>query len=852
MFSQIQIRDEDLDSQRFLWRGMDRQNKPDVYEMKSMMFGPSCSPASAIFVKNKNAEDFKSEFPQVWVSCEKNMYMDDLLESADTREEASEHIRNVIEVHRRGGFHICNWTCNDKDVLQSIPEEFRASGYKNLNCETGLPTERVLGMWWNSEKDEFTFKLNLHKVDSEIRDGKRIPTKREVLSLLMSVFDPLGMIVHLIIKGRMLLQDVWKLGIGWDDKLSEDLFQRWLVWLSELKKITTISIPRCYDQLYTKAKSIELHSFCDASSQGFAAAAYFRIETEFHVRVVLVGAKAKVAPLQLMSIPRLELQAALLASRLSVTIEEEHDVKCHRKVFWSDSRIVLSWIRSYDKRFKIFVGHRVGEIQECTDSQDWKWVPTKENVADDATRDAKISDVSNSSRWFNGPDFLKLSEDKWPKETKLEDLDNMDNMVEFVALIVPPKIIPLPDIRRFSSWLKLVRSTAWMLRFVNNLKKRNKQIKKESFCELSAEELNQAEVLWIKQVQIEHFNEELTLLKSSKSVARSSKIFRLFPVLDLDEVLRIPGRLDQADLPSFVKSPYLLDPNHSFTKLLIQHHHELLGHQGQETIVNEIRQKYWILKLKTLVKKICRNCQNCKIQHCKPVIPQMGLLPSFRITPQSKPFVFTGLDFFGPFYVKVRRVKEKVYGVIFTCMTTRAIHVETSSSLSTDSAIMAIRRFVSRRGKPNSIFSDNATNFRGADRELKEAIQGFDQNQIQCKLSANGINWVFNPPGAPHFGGSWERLIRTVKTALRATLKGRITTLEVFQTLMVEAEHIVNSRPLTEVSCDVNDPNALTPNNFLIPNAGVVCSPGCFTDNKACLRKQWKQTQRLVDYFCTR
>jgi transposase InsO family protein len=230
----------------------------------------------------------------------------------------------------------------------------------------------------------------------------------------------------------------------------------------------------------------------------------------------------------------------------------------------------------------------------------------------------------------------------------------------------------------------------------------------------------------------------------------------------------------------------------------------------------------------------------------------MGQLPDFRLERSVRPFAVTGVDYFGPMEVKIGRRREKRYGALFTCMNTRAVHLELAESLDTDAAIMAIRRFVARRGCPSKMLSDNGTNFHGADNEMKKAIKELDTEKMQAEFAAKGMEWQFNPPSAPHMGGCWERLVQSVKKALKATLKEMVPKEAVLQTLLVEAENIVNSRPLTHVSVDPDDPESLTPNHFLIGSSSGNAAPGKFVEMDLCLRKQWRIAQRLVDRFWKR
>jgi hypothetical protein len=333
------------------------------------------------------------------------------------------------------------------------------------------------------------------------------------------------------------------------------------------------------------------------------------------------------------------------------------------------------------------------------------------------------------------------------------------------------------------------------------------------------------------------------------------KLWKLSPALDSDGVIILRGRLDHLPATTIVplqKKPVILDGHHPFTKLLVMDYHVRAGHGGREYIANELRQKFWIIGLRGLVKKTWMQCQFCRNRRAKAAAPEMGQIPLERLQQCSRPFIHTGMDYFGPIEVTVGRSRQKRYGALFTCMATRAVHIEIAHSLDTDSAIMAIRRFVSRRGAPEKLFSDNGTNFHGAERELREALEQIDQEKMLTELTQKKTEWKFIPPNSPHMGGVWERLVQSVKRALYSTLKETAPRDEVLLTLMCEAEHMVNSRPLTFVSSDPEDPEALTPNHFLIGRTSANQSPGEFDDADLILRRRWKISQRLSDHFWKR
>lgn len=855
MFPQVKIRLQDQSSQRFLWRSMETNREPDTYQMTSMIFGASCSPASAQYVKNRNAEEFREEYPEAFKAITQRHYMDDYLDSVKSEEEAIKRINEVQEIHSRGGFLICNWLSSSDAVLQHIPEKLRAKNKcLQLNANNENLIERVLGLLWNAKFDCFTFSTDFNKIDKTIVSGIIRPTKRQVLKLVMSIYDPLGFLSHFIVKARILLQEIWKSEIGWDDELTDTINIKWLKWITELTKINTVKIPRCYTTNLDETISIELHTFCDASEKAMAAVSYFRFEYSNRIEVSFITSKIRVAPLKNLTIPRLELKAAVLASRLVKTIKEEHEFKIDKTTLWSDSKTVLCWIRSETCKFKQYVANRIGEIEENTNNQDWNWISTKLNVSDDATRDNQSSDFDQSSRWFAGPQFLKQDKLEWPKEKVSFDNINEDELEinHHVGIIINKNQCKLPIIAsKFSCWMRLIRTTAWTIRFMNNVMTRIPKITSE---ELIISEIEYAEQMWWKEVQKECFNIELNCLKNNIAVPTSSKIFNLSPMLDDNGIIRINGRLSKSPhLNEYTKWPVILDPKHPYTVLLLNWHHLKANHHGQERVVNELKQKYFILQTRAAVRKTWTNCQLCKNRSAVPHAPIMAPLPSSRVTRTIRPFYRVGIDYFGPLTVKIGRRNEKRYGVLFVCMVTRAVHLEIAASLSTDSTILAIRRFIGRRGYPLEMFSDNGTNLRGADNELKKSLMELDQKKITRYLTDKAIKWNFIPPASPHMGGSWERLVKSVKIAINAIFNERSVTEEVLQTVFIEAESIVNSRPLTHVSLDPHELEALTPNHFLIgSSSGENTRLGIFHDSDLVSRKHWRIAQKLSDQFWSR
>ncbi|XP_033728153.1 uncharacterized protein LOC117317452 [Pecten maximus] len=321
-----------------------------------------------------------------------------------------------------------------------------------------------------------------------------------------------------------------------------------------------------------------------------------------------------------------------------------------------------------------------------------------------------------------------------------------------------------------------------------------------------------------------------------------------------DGVIHVGGRLERAEISYDAKHPVVLPRESVVSRLVVDDAHRSCGHLGKNTVLAFIRENYWIVGARTLVKSILSKCVTCRKYRAPCVEQKMANLPAERLAADQPPFSRTGMDFFGPFELKRGRSVVKRYGVLFTCLVTRAVHLEVAASLDTDSCINSIRRFIARRGKPVFIRSDNGTNLVGAQREMKENIQKWNTDKIRDNMLQSSIQWEFNPPSGSHFGGVWERLIRSVRQVLYSVMHEQNAKLddEGLQTLFCEVEAILNGRPLTEASDNVTDLRVLTPNHLLLLQPGEYFPPGTFvaTDNYA--RRRWRQIQYLSDIFWNR
>ncbi|KAI2646060.1 Transposon Tf2-9 polyprotein [Labeo rohita] len=843
------------------------------------LFGAVSSPSCANYALKKTAEDNEGRVgKEVLNTIRRNFYVDDCLTSLPDEDAAISLIQDLRAVCATGGFRLTKWTSNNRSVLASIPNEEKAKEVKELDLDKDkLPVERALGIQWSTEADSFYFKINLKEQQ---------PTKRTILSTVNSIYDPIGFLAPLILPAKRIQQELCRVNCGWDDKIPDGLIKNWEKWLDGLNKLNNLSIHRCFKPSnYGKIQTAQLHHFSDASEEGYGIASYLRftnITGAVHVAFVL--GKARVAPLKPVTIPRLELAAAVLAAQIDRMIKREIEIPCMESVFWTDSTSVLKYIFNDTTRFKTYVANRVRKIRDLSEKSQWRYVNGFLNPADAASRGLSIDSFLGSDRWLHGPEFLLLSESNWPcfpEEQMNNSVDDSEVKKEAMAFstVMTRAHDPINKfIEHFSSWNSLKRATAWILKFKKMLRLLS-QRKKDAHMfhlqstdpsnldgfnnkktevkaqfgdeELSVEDIIHAEKALVCFVQQQSFKSEILSLKKGHTIKKGSSIYRLDPFLE-DGILRVGGRLHKMAIPEDSKHQAILPKNSHLSTILLNHIHQTTGHCGKNQILSKLRQRFWIVHANSAARRLVRNCLICRRWNAPVMEQKMADLPLSRLTCDSPPFTCVGTDYFGPVEVKRGRSLVKRYGVLFTCLVSRAIHLELAFSLEINSCIMALRRFICRRGQVQEIISDNGTNYVGAERELRDCLAQLNHSKIRDAMLNEGIKWSFNPPSGPHYGGVWERLIRTIKKTLYSVLKQQVLDDEGLQTALCEVEAIVNDRPITTISDDVTDPEPLTPNHLLLLKGKPILPPGLFTKNDLYSRRRWRQVQYICDLFWRR
>lgn len=730
----------------------------------------------------------------------RSLYVDNLVTGVDSVEQGYQLSSMAIALFGELSMRIRDWNTNSQELWERIPADFRA---KQL-------TTKVLGLVWDTKKDTLTL-----AVDTAVLKRKAL-SKREILRIIASIFDPCGLVSPLILSARLFVQQLWVKQYKWDTGIDKELIEQWKQCVQSLQLIPTVTIPRYHyradgDCVPTASQmKEEFHCFADASQEAYSAVVYLRRVTEFPnaaPNVAIIMSRTRLRPVkqrESMTIPKMELLGVLIGSRLLDYVRRTLNMVDNPSYLWTDSTIVLDWLRSR-KLLEPFVSRRVTEIKSYTTIQHM-YVSSADNPADLATR---VQTSMLPTLWWEGPAFLKSPKSKWPAPLPAiysclqpggtgEVLESSDENQRLDEENSSGNEEEREELDRELRLDRVVHQDNHHTPQTNNTSASaedpNDNI--EQHTPHDYQESNVSFIGAIKTIQRKAFPKEA--IGSATALTASLGLF-----LDDQGLLRCKGRLQNALLPYDQKNPILLPKDDPFTFDIIKKVHKDNYHVGPGQTLGLLRKQFWIPSGRSTVIKVLKKCPQCIKYGGGPYkLPPMPPLPPARVQ-YCRPFLYTGLDYLGPLtVVGTDSTTTKRWCCIFTCMASRAICLEVVNSQSAADFLLCLRRFVAAHGVPALIVSDNAAQFRLAAEVIESPI---------CK--DNGIAWHFIPELAPWHGGFYERLVGLVKHCLRRTLDKNILSDAQLTTTLKEIETILNSRPLTYVGSDLE--HILTPVDFL-------------------------------------
>lgn len=749
MYRQIRLHPDDTHFHKIFWRESPSEQLK-VLELTTVTYGTASAPYQATRSLVQLAKDEAEEFPVAARIIKKDCYVDDVLSGANTLDDALEAQRQLKMMLEKARFPIHKWCSNSEKFLEAIPHEEQETPQPLENSDINQVI-KVLGLLWNPKSDELIPNVNLDPVTSINRPW----TKRMIYSDVAKLFDPLGLFSPSILLAKLLVQQLWRNKQGWDEPVDETSNQQWSELRESLNLLKQFSIPR--QVTIEGAVKFELHGFADASTKAYGACLYIRsIFSNGTATSRLLTSKSKVAPLHDMSIPRKELCGALLLARLVDKVVSSINLDFEQVMLWSDSQIVLAWLQKHPAQLEVFVRNRTAEIRKLTEGYQWSYVRSLLNPADIISRGQLPINLTTNSQWWVGPKLINepIIEVEPLQEISDNELPELKPSTVTTLAIIEEQ---LPVFRKYDSFRKLQRVIAWVLRFINNL--RLKTTERTQGKWLTINELRQSLLVIIRVVQHVELGDEIQRLQSNMPCKRIGPLHPMYT----DNILRVGGRLSHSRLPEESKHQLILPHTSSVTELLIRAMHIEQLHVGPAGLLATIRQRFWLTNARSTIRKVTRSCLTCFRTNPSDVTQLMGELPKQRVLP-SFPFSITGVDYAGPILVKqgtYRPKQIKAYIAVFVCLTTKAIHLELVSELTTNAFLAALRRFVGQYGVPSEIHSDNGTNFHGSKNELHQLYELFQQEsevgRIMEFCQIKEIEWHFIPPGAPEFGGPRQR-----------------------------------------------------------------------------------------------
>ncbi|XP_033239458.1 uncharacterized protein [Drosophila pseudoobscura] len=836
MYRQIWVDPKHTPFQRILFRN--KEGLIRDYELKTVTFGVNCAPFLAIRVLQQLASDVQSRFPKASRIIRSFMYVDDVLAGADSTDEARLTIRELQAALSSAGFPLRKWTSNHKAILAGIPSAHRLhTDFLEMEEES---TAKTLGIRWKATSDEFFF------VPPELAPESSY-TKRAVLSQIARLFDPAGWLAPFIVRSKIFMQEIWLQDLGWDDELPSEMRQRWQSFLRRYSALDQIHIPRWVGS--RPAVKVEHHGFCDASERAYGAAIYVRIEVDRLVEVQLLTAKTRVAPVKTVSLPRLELCGAVLLSEMAAAILPNMPTASTSCYCWTDSTIVLAWLAKPACHWTTFVANRVTRISQATDIEKWCHVPSEQNPADLASRGVPLQELVENQLWWHGPTWLQKGRDQWPAPVNNSPVMTLEQRTVKAHFALNPAE---DFLERFSNLERALRVRAYILRFT----KRCRKLATAQKGHLTSGEITEAEKTLILETQRREYPEEYRCLSGKRPTPRSSSILNMNPFLDRHGLIRACGRIAGSEVLRYdERHPIILPYNCQLSRLLAQFTHRITLHGGNQLMVRLIRSKYWIPKVQRLMKGVVNFCKVCVIHKRRLQTQMMGDLPTERSS-FSRPFTHTGIDYAGPFEIRNYTGRAclitKGYVCVFVCFSTKAIHLEPTSDLTTEKFLAAFARFVARRGCPQRIHSDNGKTFVGAATLLSSDFLDAFKDSVTDAYSHQRVSWRFIPPGAPHMGGLWEAGVKSFKTLFYKATSTRRYTFEELSTLLAKIEACLNSRPLSPMSDDPTELLALTPGHFLIGGPLMSTAEPEIKGNLNSIINRWQHLKALNQQFCQR
>lgn len=850
MYRQVLVNKEQHNYQRIIYRP---SNDVPVKEycLTTVTWGMTSAGFNAVRALRQCAFDEQQAHPTASQAVLNDFYIDDFLSGRNDYQSLCQLRDEIIRMLTLGGFQLSKWATNNTQLSNELRLDSTAE--IPLQSESG-----ILGMSWLPSTDELKLKINTH----DTSDSRPL-TKRTIISRIAAVYDPGNNYGPVLVLGKIIIQDLWKVkGLQWDNLAPIEIVTKWKEFYSSVMQLSSQCVPRWIGA--DISQNMQWHIFCDASEVAYGTVVYLRTRNDDGtIMVRLLTSKSRVAPISKATIPRLELLAAHLGAVLAEYIIDACQIPKIPVFFWSDSTIVVHWLKKEPSSLKQFVANRVSAILKITGTINGKWqhIPGSENPADLLSRGISASELAHSTLWWNGAPFLELPESKWPRpavstltEEELE-AERSESKPAFVGVIKLDAANCFcvegsngkqePLVNRRSTLDSILRITAYVLRFIKIKCKTSASkifrgklnpivIEQEDNSKFTPtpNERDEALFYWIGVAQRCHYSQEIRARKNGLELATNSPLRHFVPFIDDKGLLRVGGRLENSDSSYQQKHQVFVPPESAIGKLLIRNAHFKTLHGVGAVTKAYLRPRFWFLRIGMAIKSFTHRCPVC-IRYRKQAGEQlMGQLPAVRVT-MAEPFSRVGVDFAGPFKLKKLPGKQmplrqaasmpyrepptvKGWIVVYVCLVTRAMHLDVVQGLTVEEFLETFAKLISRRGLCNEIWSDNGTTFVGANNEMARVLKEWNGKIPHEQLAAYGTTWRFITPSAPFQGGIWEGGVKTVKHHLTRVVGKRLLTPSQLYTVVTQIEAVLNSRPLWPQTDDPFDLAPITPAHLVI------------------------------------
>ena len=875
LYSRIRLPEEDAEYQRFFWseekmKPDDEQAKLKAYRQNRLIFGSRSSPFQAQWILKKHAREHNNFY------LENFTYLDDIFVGDDDAKKVEKELMNLIQVLKEGDFPAHKIVSNNTQVLKGLDESQK--GPTDVN--------KVYGQLWDLQADQIT--LNFEKLKAISPENTF--TKRECLSHMMKLYDLSGLVQPYHLKAKLIFQKSCELKVGWDEKLPPPLQENFQKWIKELPLLKEIKVNRCFLPK-NGGKLCYLASFSDSSNIGLGVNTYVISEDPEGIRQSeLAFCKAKVLPLkQKYTTPRSELVAAQLNARAGNYVADALTTVLGYKpkvYYFSDSEITLYRLKNQAETYKVWVANRLKAIQETTDVEDWKKVDTAENPADISSRGMDLSDLKDSELFFHGPKWLtnKLVQFKNVGEITPDNISLDAEEVKKTSQMKGPQMNVLfasvneeddvlkKVLERHNNWRKSVKIISWIRRFWTNTKQKvdqQKQMKPSDQSRkmtlrqpkkqkkttpinyedlyLNPDERTRTEDLLFKYAQSKEFSNEISLLSTGLEIPKNSTIKKLLPIWDEDSGLlkhdsRIIGYL-----------PTILPKDHLVTKLFIHDIHKKFGHSGPTQTLHKVRKRVWITAGRQQVKKAIFKC-SCR----KNILlnERMGKLPTWRT---NNPTIWThvGTDVLGPLYVQQEVINEdneltvktiKTFAILWTDLISRGVMVDLLYSADTEGVLRSLRKVTAIYGSAKVYYSDNASYYKKASREIKEFMASIDWPKVRKQAEKFNGQWLFSAEAAPFRNATSERLVSTIKESLFKVIQKNVLPFQELQTCLLEISAYINNRPIGFLSSDnMEDMQPVSPSLLAIGREIEIL--GEYTGKDLALQDLYHHRKKTIEGF---